>query len=1842
MDEALSFNNSFDRFLQKAREDAQNKSERNTLSRQYQQSAFNFQSVKETSEEANGTLKLAEEAGVPPERAKILRDDTKLDVMTRRLAESPPNVQEFLADENNSAMYRDNIQELNAFDEAIKALPAGSHPFIQRGIENEENRINDDSGGLSQIPSKILQSFQITDAELDLLLLEQKKSDAKHLSGEETTEYDADIDAKKQRIESLGTNDNFVTKAIGSAIGSLDNIFIETALEGKPIVGALPRMFQLNYAENYQTIKDVDIDEGTKRQLSFASALLSTSLDVVGFGVVARGFKKTIMAKTNKILVDNFVKRGLQASLAEGTTEGLQSAVTNFTNIIAKGISDTESPTEEDWDRIIPQAIEGFGMGLVGGATFAVGGQTISSTISIAKRNQDALLDLVKKRDNLKVQDDTKQFAKLAKDLGTDINISEQALYDTLYQSAVNTKSPEKASVFVNNQIEKLTKNKIADTVQLDVAGFLTLDTAVITNLSEHIALNNDFSVADAHELLKNARDNLVDNSKKVSENQANQDTATVSQSVKNKEFGKRINKQVSDIGFQGDNAKHLGTLFSEFSSVLFDRHGQDITDVDLSFKKHKPVNLSVRDAKKIDGFIKKPSNARGKFSNIDLTRTREEIEQQYADIKANKKSFFKAKRGSYTTDNKINGEKVITVFGEGNDFTTILHETGHFMLDVYQSLAESKKAPASLKEEWQNIKDWLGVDGKLTVAQHEKFAESFETYLFQGKAPSKKLTRAFDLFSEWFMKIYKVARETVKIDAEAKNIFDTMLSVEVMVEDTYRTISGEPSGNIRVREAFREALRDAMSRLMGHEQFLRTEKGIKAVKEANGKAKKQVENMPEYFAVNFLKDGGYKIDDKRFSKARLYAKKGDTKTPKEEAFGLVNEALEAKDLPLFKDSVDMADSIASMLPKNVMIETVAREIVSDSKNEYKSPKKVNELLVDSVINGKFMKDTLTKLNLLEEKSQAKLTTEDRMIEIETQERQKVKNTVSVKTLDDNAKIALDNIVFLTRRIAVAKANKNDALAISHTKDLIRAYHTYIENRVAIHELGVIKKTMTRYSKQLEDGKSKLLTINKIDANLGTKFGSIFDYILVHNGFKNGDSIIKNQDAFIDALDASNVGYYADSVVGANYRNFDNMSVQDAYDLFDTIKSVETATKNANSLYVNGKEIDLTAIAGTFAYKVGQMQNKNLLSWIPFFDGFTENANRHNPAKPAGGATYAINSAQYMLKKATFFFKEVDAGEHGSVWDVTRGMLNESNQKFIKMSMRNVASFQEIMSHRIKNKSDSYKFQRSEFKVKAFDGTNYENTTMAELYVMALNIGRAENRKLLENNGLTVDMVASAMQEVFTAKDVKSINDLHKILGRDWKDSRKQEKRITGRDVEPSEAIPLELTISGKKMELTGGYFPVKYEAETGGGGIPKGVDKSYMKPITGNSETPLRLDMSVMFQHQKDVANTLAFEDTIIDMNKLLGHKAVKDALLDKIGYSGVEMLDSWVSELGYGSKVKPQSKLEGRLTSGLYALANHSTVHFLAYSVPTTIGQWAGLIPAIHENPKYMVRAMVESLLEPSMVKDFIGKDGMETLDYRFSTGGSQDISKTLRMGKIPEGKIEKALEKFKNFHNTGMTGMSFVDNRVARTVLYASYSRALDGNVKGVTREGKTDAEFKAKALLWAIQEVYDTQGTNLQTDKAYLQGNTGIRKAIYQFQTYLNTMYNQFTAIDKRTYGGKAEFVGKMVFYAILTEAVFQIAKNGWHNVFADDEDDRGLFDGVLISQILSVFAGIPFAFSVQRSARYGGSISLPVLGLIDTQIEAFQNIGEQIPLIPHNLNQIYKKTIGNEVKESRKK
>jgi len=192
--------------------------------------------------------------------------------------------------------------------------------------------------------------------------------------------------------------------------------------------------------------------------------------------------------------------------------------------------------------------------------------------------------------------------------------------------------------------------------------------------------------------------------------------------------------------------------------------------------------------------------------------------------------------RGGFTGMN-LSQEAVIRLYESAN-LSTFVHETAHWYLTTLEKMGRMPDAHPFVIEQLASIRNWAGKHpefeiydeaGQITpegVEVQEMFAETFEAYLREGKAPSSAMRSVFAAFKSWLMRVYKSIAEIggrVRLDAEITAVFDRALATD-------EAIAAARKGMDKNAEAMAKAMLD--KGVITQRQYERTKERLLAARE--------------------------------------------------------------------------------------------------------------------------------------------------------------------------------------------------------------------------------------------------------------------------------------------------------------------------------------------------------------------------------------------------------------------------------------------------------------------------------------------------------------------------------------------------------------------------------------------------------------------------------------------------------------------------------------------------------------------------------------------------------------------------------------------------------------------------------------------------------------------------------------------------------------------------------------------------------------------------------------------------------------------------------------------------
>jgi hypothetical protein len=255
--------------------------------------------------------------------------------------------------------------------------------------------------------------------------------------------------------------------------------------------------------------------------------------------------------------------------------------------------------------------------------------------------------------------------------------------------------------------------------------------------------------------------------------------------------------------------------------------------------------------------------------------------------------------RGDFTPRADRN---VVRLFESAN-LSTLAHEGSHWYLDTLWRMSKTESPHPFVLEQLAAVLEWHGkspnwdamfnADGSFTkegVDLQEAFAETFEAYLMEGKAPTTALRSVFASFKQWLLSIYKglVSRigGRTNLNDEIRQVFDRMLATDEAINAVHSGLArdGETMAQAilkaqdpkglwkperkekfleRMRERYAAARERAEAALMARlmDEYQRTQKSAwtDEEREVRREVQSEIDERPEQRAFYWLSTGQYR-----------------------------------------------------------------------------------------------------------------------------------------------------------------------------------------------------------------------------------------------------------------------------------------------------------------------------------------------------------------------------------------------------------------------------------------------------------------------------------------------------------------------------------------------------------------------------------------------------------------------------------------------------------------------------------------------------------------------------------------------------------------------------------------------------------------------------------------------------------------------------------------------------------------------------------------------------------------------------------------------------------------------
>lgn len=1167
---------------------------------------------------------------------------------------------------------------------------------------------------------------------------------------------------------------------------------------------------------------------------------------------------------------------------------------------------------------------------------------------------------------------------------------------------------------------------------------------------------------------------------------------------------------------------------------------------------------------------------------------------------------------------------------GEKRDLSTLVHELGHYYLEVIQDLASSENAPQQVKDDVKAVRDWVGAEGDapLTTEQHEQFARGFEHYLAEGKAPAPELAGAFARFKRWMMAIYKhLSRLNVELNDDVRKVFDRLVASDEQIQDAERISEALPlfkdaeAAGMTEREfaqyqnsvelAHTDA-RDSVEEQVTREETRRQSKWWNDQLAAiNQEVTEEVDLQPEYVARNALRSGQNPDGSAgtfKLNSAELADRYGKQATQKL-AFMHSKDGISldmAANIMGFESGDDMVKTMLGAQPRKDVIEQEALRRMEE-RHGPKESGEIAERAMDAVHNERRAEVLGKELRRLAQVGNRKNVTSQQILKeaaARVMSERKVRDIQPVEYQRAEAKAGREAFDALT------KGNLEGAYEAKQRQLL--NFYLYREASKAKAEVETITERLNTYNKA-----SKRQKIGKAGGDYLDQIDAVMEQYEFRNvSLRKLDEIKSFGQWYNDQVADGNDPYVPEFVLNTLGRtNYKELSLSQLQELDEFVAHLNHLASLKGKLQANSRVKD---------QKEAQTQ---------LIDAMVTNLNKGKPL-PLNDSSRTLpqamgdwlSEANSSLMKLEQIIEQADGGDPNGAWSqiwwqpladaqarrddlnrqITEKLMNATNEWFAAAGSR---AGQKVKINNLGKSID-------------YNG----------ILATALNSGNAGNlKKMLDGNGWT-DAAHAEILSHMREDDWRYVSNLWEIVNSLWPDIVALEKQVNGIAPEKVDGIPVQTPFG----VVQGGYWPLVYDflspeyakvqANLGElsplneqGGARATTPRGHTKARVDGFAAPVVLDVTVIANHLSGVIHDLTHRVAIADARKLITAPTVRQVMNERMGrfqaQQFVNILDGITNDLSPGSALGV-----GIFRRTMTALRSNAAIAWMGYSVTTMFNQIGGASQAMDYfaqkgQRKHYMRALAKYSMNPLKTRaDVLALSGeMRNRAINLDPSIRQATQRIIRVG---EGRIGTAFNSVKNGHDAikrwAFVPMTLMQSVVDTPVWMGAYE-AEGGVNSGNGGKDAIDAADRAVRL---------TQMAGGAKDLAPIQHNE-LAKFFLLVYGYASLLWNRnvdiarsgVQSVKERNVQGTLVALERFVYLNIIPAILAGAIKGALPKGDDDDRDKDKMGDTwpeyIAIQTLLSITNGVPLARDAAQGffSDFGYGGASPIGGGIDALIKA---------------------------------
>lgn len=1094
--------------------------------------------------------------------------------------------------------------------------------------------------------------------------------------------------------------------------------------------------------------------------------------------------------------------------------------------------------------------------------------------------------------------------------------------------------------------------------------------------------------------------------------------------------------------------------------------------------------------------------------------------------------------KGAITWDEE--GKAIISLF-EGADMSTVIHEAvGHYFIENLMREGALPNATERMKKDRQTMldyagvtKDWDSLSQEEKTAAHERWAEAAETYMLEGKAPSKELQPVFNRFKKWLLAVYnavfsdKRSKNAVPINDEVRQVFDRMLASEEQISEMERIDGYFSALPDVVLDAFSEPRKQMLRNFAAkaHDkavQLLTKESLVNFNQERKDRIQKYREDVEPQVKEAIAKQPLYMASEQILDIA------SDLKTAK----GIANRYLEGNfdeskmatfdmiaEANGFTSGDELAKTIISEPSFNGAVNRHIDEMVQDAFPDiYKERGLAEEAARDAMYNDESGLLINTEAQLIEDKAQGLLKGQR---DAETLRKLAVARRQTAKI---QAQMDLQNRVKLkealnTQKYITAERNAAAKAAVALENDDYSAAVRY-KNVQAFNHACVVESVRLRnqYAKWQNYFRKQAKAKRETWGNERNFIQAAA--IMERFGYKRkGYSDFEKTETLSDYLNDMDDLY--DNVAVADWIMDEDVSITNPRERMTAsqLEDVVNALKNIKAIAKQEMSINALQKGATYAeFKAEAQETLNKLKTI------------WKPQVGVAQQPTVMEKLKASLRSTDNLFEMMDDWQYGffskHFGAAIREAADNETRKILEYEEKTAQAYREWLPDKAAEKAADYQEKYDEL------GTSVDKHVLLK---MLMNLGNESSARVLcstrpvgfENSALWVDgdivqtkiNLLDFLGRNLTEADIKYAQAKIDIAEMYWSEMEALETRWTGFSPKKVEASPVELTLSdGKTVVMRGGYFPLMRDGDTGskhaGQEVISDTDPRQGRNIRTMStrrghlkervkaKYPVNLKRGAEFNVAMDAIHDLCFREVMGDFRKIMNDQEIYTLIKEKLGLADFsafkEYLERAANPQGTNSGSVGESWM-GSVANWLRARTVNAAIMLNLKTAVQNLGN-----PLLYGNAvdgfgySDVVAAMSNYSMNMQLADGY--KSAKEFVYSKSPWMKERSVLPDISLRDMKEMESLNPIEKKAVEFGTRL--LVATDNLSAIPVWMQAYGKKI--------RAGAGEAE----AVDFANTVIRRTLGSSRVTEVAPLLRGGPMLKLFTTFQGFFNTQYNQW--------------------------------------------------------------------------------------------------------------------------------